>query len=161
NAQTNQKFFLGIDLSSQFPQEDGRTPNDSQGHGTKNDPNNFQNFPILTAAVATGGIIKVSGTMDQAVSPNTTSRIEVFASHTLAGSIPEGERFLGAINVTTNGSGHASFTTSLPGAPPGFFVITATATNLTPDPSAQPGAVNVFNTSEFSPGIASTPFIAV
>src|SRR5262249_14724115 len=32
-------------------------------------------------------------------------------------------------------------------------LFTADATNLTPDPSAQAGAVKVFNTSEFSPGI--------
>jgi hypothetical protein len=163
NGETNQGFFLGIDLSSQFPfpQDDGRTPNDSQGHGTSKDPNNFQNFPILTSAVISGGNIKISGTMDQAVSPNTQYRIEFFASQPLAGFIPEGQSFLGAINVTTNGSGHANFTASLATTLSGLHIVTATATNLTPDPSAQMNAVKVFNTSEFSPGIASTTFLAV
>jgi CSLREA domain-containing protein len=163
NGATNQRFFLGIDLSSQFvfPQDDGQTLNDSQGHGAFNDPNNFQNFPVLTSAVISGGNIKISGTLDQSVSPSTQYRIEFFGSHTLDGSIPEGQSFLGAINVTSNASGHASFTASLTALPPSFFVITATATNLTPDPSAQSGALKLFNTSEFSPGIAITTFVAV
>jgi hypothetical protein len=55
--------------------------------------------------------------------------------------------------VTTNAGGTASFNVTLM-APvsPGQF-ITATATNLTPDPSAQAMAVNTFSTSEFSPAL--------
>jgi hypothetical protein len=153
---------VGIDLSLDFvyPRDDGRTPNDSKGHGFVNESNNFQNFPILTSTVISGGNIEISGTLDQAVSPSTAYRIEFFASQVLDGCIPEGQSFLGATNVFTDGLGHASFTVSLPTTLSGMHIITATATNLTPDPSAQAGAISIFNTSEFSPGIATTTFVA-
>jgi hypothetical protein len=68
--------------------------------------------------------------------------------------------------VTTDASGHVSFNVTLPTLiGEQLLAITATATNLTPDPSAQAGAVNVFNTSEFSAAIPVTnqnaPFIAL
>jgi hypothetical protein len=153
---------IGIDLTNGFvyPQDDGVTPNDSKGHGAAGDPNNFQNFPILSSALIGGGHITITGTMDQSVSPNTTYRIEFFASQPLADTVAEGQSFLGATNVTTDAKGHASFKVTFATTLTTLHIITATATNLTPDSSAQAGAVNVFNTSEFSPGIASTPFIA-
>ncbi len=48
--------LLGIDLSNgfTFPKDDGLTPNDSKGHGAANDPNNFQNFPVLTSTQSIG-----------------------------------------------------------------------------------------------------------
>jgi CSLREA domain-containing protein len=161
NGILNGGTFIGIDLTNGFvyPGNDGVTPNDSKGHGAANDPNNFQNFPVLTSAALSGGTITITGTIDQAASPNTTYRIEFFASQPLAHAVPEGRALLGALNVTTNASGHASFKVTF-ATTAGVSTITATATNLTPDPSAQAGAVNVFNTSEFSPGIASnTPII--
>jgi len=159
---------LGIDLGA-----DGLTPNDSQGHSAPTDPNNYQNFPVLNSAVVSPGQIAISGTMDQSVSPNVQYRIEFFSSQPVGDPVPQGQSFLGAITVTTDGNGHASFNVSLPTTlnPLGSYVFTATATNLTPDPSAQPGAVNVFNTSEFSVGIpirmafgadaGSTPLVKV
>jgi hypothetical protein len=150
-------FLVGIDLSNGFvfPKDDGLTPNDSKGHGAANDPNNFQNFPVLTSAVIGASSITITGVMNAVASPNTQYRIEFFASQPLAGSIAEGQSFLGATNVTTNGSGRASFSVTLSASVSAHDIITATATNLTADPSAQAGAVNMFNTSEFSPLIAS------
>jgi hypothetical protein len=45
-----------------YPKDDGVTPNDSKGHGADNDPNNFQNFPVLTSVVRVPGGVEVSGT---------------------------------------------------------------------------------------------------
>jgi hypothetical protein len=73
--------LLGIDLTNgfTFPREDGVTPNDSQGHGAANDPNDFQNFPVLTSANTNGTTTTISGTLHAGV--NQFYRIELFASH--------------------------------------------------------------------------------
>ena len=57
NGRSNPAFLLGIDLTNQFtfPKDDGATPNDSAGHGAPNDPNNFQNAPVLTSAAPVSG----------------------------------------------------------------------------------------------------------
>ena len=156
--------LLGIDLTNSFvfPRDGGVTGNDSSGHGAANDPNNFQNFPLLTGIALGNGAALIRGTFAEAAEPNTTLRIEFFANNPDPLGLPaEGQTFLGATNIKTNASGQAVFAATLPvGLLPGQ-IITATATNLTADPSAQAGAVNVFNTSEFSPGRAVSQLIAV
>jgi CSLREA domain-containing protein len=144
NGRNNPTFEPGIDLSNSFvfPKDDGVTPNDSKGHGAVNDPNNFQNFPLLTAASVSGGSVTISGTLTQSISPNTTFRIEFFASNPdPQGGAPEGQTFLGFTTVTTKASGQASFSVTLNANVHGGQIITATAT----DP--------IGNTSEFSPGV--------
>jgi len=143
--------LLGIDLTNgfAFPRDDGLTANDANGHGAPNDPNNFQNFPVLTSVLSDNTQTTISGTLTQAVSPNTTFRIEFFANDTDPLALPpEGQQFLGFVNATTDGSGIASFSPSLsiPVAP--GRIVTATAS----DPNS--------NTSEFSAGravVAPTP----
>ena len=116
---------LGIDLG-----DDGITPNGTPGPG----PNNFQSGPVLfTASGAT-----ITGTLNAAAT--TTYRLEFFSSPA-SGPHRQGKTFLGAINVTTDGSGNASFMFSV-GAIPAGEVVTATATNLTTG-----------DTSEFSAGL--------
>jgi CSLREA domain-containing protein len=144
NGRHNPTFETGIDLTNTFvsPKDDGVTANDSNGHGAVNDPNNFQNFPLLTAASVSGASVTISGTLTQSVSPNTTFRIEFFASNPdPQGGNPEGQTFLGFTNVTTNASGQATFSVTLNANVTGGQTITATAT----DPSG--------NTSEFSLGL--------
>jgi len=134
--------LLGIDLTNGFlfPRDDGSTPNDSKGHGAANDPNNFQNFPVLTSAASVAGKTNVAGTLH--MDPNTTYRIEFFASDPDPLPLPaEGQQFLGFVNTTTNASGNATFSISLNVAVTVGRIITATAT----DP--------VSNTSEFSAGL--------
>ncbi|HEV3003339.1 MAG TPA: CSLREA domain-containing protein [Pirellulales bacterium] len=148
NGRSNPSLLLGIDLSDQFvyPKDDGVTANDANGHGAANDPNNFQNFPVLTsAAPANGGGTTIVGSITQAVSPNTTYHIEFFANNAdPQHGTAEGQTFLGFSNVTTTGSG-ANINVTLPAnVSPGQFV-TATAT----DPSN--------NTSEFSAAV-EVPF---
>jgi len=120
---------LGIDVGA-----DGVTPNDV-GDGDTG-PNNLQNFPVLTSATSGGGIT-INGTLDSAAS--TQFRLELFSNSACDPSgHGEGESLLGSIDVTTDGSGNASFNVNFPVAAPAGQLITATAT----DPNN--------NTSEFS-----------
>src|SRR5262249_1322485 len=119
-----------------------------------------QNFPVLTAVTKVAGGFQISGSLT--ASPNVTYRIEFFASNPdPLGQPAEGQTFLGAVNATTNASGTVSFSPTINvGLQPGQ-IVTATATNLTPDPMAQAGAVAVFNPSEFSPGLpVASPLFA-
>src|SRR5262249_4060354 len=112
---TNHRSFPaslpGIDLSNQapYPQADGVTANHSRGPRGADDPHNFQNAPVLASVSNDGRTTVITGTLTSA--PNVTFRLEFFASDPdQFGPIPEGQEFLGAINVTTDGSGKASFT---------------------------------------------------
>src|SRR5262249_12996857 len=155
NGRSNATIEAGIDLSNGFvfPKDDGVTANDSHGHGAAKDPNNFQNFPVLTSISADGTTIV--GTLNQSASPNVKYRIVFFVSNSdpLSG-VAEGQTFRGAATVTGNLSGSASFTFTAPTAVKPGQLVTATATTLTADPSSQAGASNLFNTSEFSAGIS-------
>ncbi len=57
---------------------------------------------------------------------------------------------MGAANVTTDGNGKTTISTMVNSNPAPGQLITATATNITTDPSTPPGSVSLFNTSEFS-----------
>jgi hypothetical protein len=77
-------------------------------------------------------------------------RVELFASASCGpAGLGQGQTLIGSLNTATNGSGSATFSASVTPLAPGQ-VVTATATNLTADPSSQPGSDNVFNTSPFS-----------
>lgn len=132
---------LGIDLNevgSGGP--DGVTPNDPQDADLGS--NNFQNFPVLTAAGGAASNTVVSGSLPSA--PNQTFRVEFFAS---ASADPsghgEGERYLGFTAVTTDASGNGTFDVTLPAGSLAGEFITATATDA------------AGNTSEFSQAIQS------
>jgi len=108
---------LGIDLE---PPGFAVTPNDPGDADTG--ANELQNFPVLSGS---------GGTLSSA--PDRTYRIEFFANDSCDPSgHGEGQTFLSAIEVTTDGTGMASFST------PSASNLTATAT----DPDG--------NTSEFS-----------
>ncbi|NBC17996.1 MAG: T9SS type A sorting domain-containing protein [Bacteroidetes bacterium] len=121
---------LGIDLS-----DDGVTDNSDDEDG----PNESQSYPVLTESILTegGSGVRVEATLNS--TPETTFRVEVFASPTCDPSgFGEGETFLGATEVTTDASGEAAVSEVFEAdAAKGTF-ITATATN----PEG--------NTSEFS-----------
>ncbi len=124
---------LGIDLDL-----DGPTLNDT-GDGDTG-ANNLQNFPEITSVTNTG-MTNVDGRLNSA--PNTTYRIEFFASDKVAidtTGYGEGKRFIGFKDVTTDGTGNITFNAILGLLNPGERV-TATAT----DPNG--------NTSEFSGAI--------
>jgi CSLREA domain-containing protein len=125
---------LGIDLK-----DNGVTDNDNLDKD--NGPNDFQNFPVLTSARTDGtGTIIINGTLNSLA--NTTFRVEFFASVTGDPSgYGEGQRYLGYVSVTTNGSGDAAFSQTLSAVVAVGEVITSTATN------------SDGSTSEFSQGI--------
>ncbi len=137
--------LVGIDLTNGFvfPKDDGATPNDSQGHGAANDPNNFQNAPVLTSANTNGTTTTISGTLHG--TPNQNFRIELFANDIDPLGLPaEGRIILDFINVNTNASGDVTFSKTVNVGVDTSQTITATATEATG------------NTSEFSAGIAVT-----
>jgi titin len=115
---------VGIDLGP----DDGVTPNDSAGH---NGPNDMQNFPVINGVTLTN-----TGGLDVNVSLGSTAghtfRLEFFANTAAyPGGVCQGQTFLGAVTVTTDGSGNFAGTVHLDtGMPPGEFVLSATATDL-------------------------------
>ncbi|MGI8957283.1 MAG: beta strand repeat-containing protein [Chthoniobacterales bacterium] len=124
---------LGINLFSNG-ELGGVTPNDLGDADTG--PNNLQNFPIITGLTSASGSVTLTGTLNS--EDDKTYRLEFFANTNVdLSGYGEGQTFLGFKEVTTDGSGDASFSASFPvvGNPVAF---TATAT----DPDG--------NTSEFS-----------
>jgi hypothetical protein len=131
--------YLGIDLGG-----DGVTPNDPQDPDTG--PNGLQNFPVLTfantAAVIQGSLNSI---------PNKLLRIDFFSSPVADPSgFGEGQTWIGALNVTTDGSGNASFNMQFSGSLAAGSVVTATATGTD-------GASGKSGTSEFSAAITVVP----
>jgi titin len=113
-------------------------------------PNNLRAAPTITAVTSSASSTTVQGTVSQATAPSMTERVELFSSPVCGASgAGQGQTFIGSTNITTNASGNASFSANLAPVAPGR-VVTATATNLTADPSAQPGSVNLYDTSQFS-----------
>ncbi len=110
-----------------------------------NDANQGQPAPTLSAAapVGTGNTI-VQGTLTAAAL--TTYRVEYFSSPTADPSgFGQGQTFLFAASVTTDATGQATITQTLPMAVASGLFITATAT----DPSG--------NTSGFSNSVPAAP----
>ena len=122
---------LGIDLA--VTNADGRTPNDANDADLG--ANQFQNFPVLSQAISSGGNSTISGTLNSLA--NTAFRIEFFSDTAAAGAV-EGRTFLGSADVTTSAAGIATFNAQVSGVTTGQQV-TATATRSVAG-----------NTSEFS-----------
>jgi hypothetical protein len=131
---------LGIDING-----DGVTANDT--NDTDTGANNLQNVPVLSAAAA-GPATTVIGSFNGAT--NTDIQLDFFANAVLDPSgHGEGQTFLGFKSVTTDKTGQASFTVTLPTSTALGQFVTATAT----DPSN--------NTSEFSAGVATSTLVRV
>jgi len=129
---------LGIDLFA--GSTTGVTPNDA-GDGDTG-PNALQNFPILTTAepaAPQGAGTHVAGVLNSA--PSTTFDLDFYSNPACAPrpqEFLEGQDYIGSTQVTTDGSGNASFDLTLPFTVEAGARISATAT----DPNG--------NTSEFS-----------
>ncbi len=122
---------VGIDLGV----GDGVTPNDAGDRDAG--PNGLQNFPVLSSVTMRQGLATINGKLHS--TPGTNFRIELFANdHVDESGHGEGQRLIGATDVTTNRRGAAFFSVRLPLAAFAGQFITATAT----DPDN--------NTSEFS-----------
>jgi CSLREA domain-containing protein len=121
---------LGIDLG-----EDGVTGNNDCDNGRG--PNLLQNFPVLKSAAPSGGSTTITGTLNSV--PNSNFTIDFYSNARCDPSgYGEGETYLGAIQVMTDGSCSAAFEAILPVTVVPGFVVTATATDW------------ANNTSEFS-----------
>ncbi len=119
--------------------------------------NNLQNFPILTSVTDTGGGTKIAGTLTSM--PNSSYRLEFFA--VAAPDVDgrgEGQTFLGSLDVSTDGTGVIPFTANVANRPVGQFFLTATATDIT---VRAPATTPANDTSEFSPGLASSACFTV
>ena len=133
----------GIDLGA-----DGVTTNDVGDADTG--ANNLQNFPVLTSAVSAAGNTTITGTLNSNASTNY--RIEFYSSPSADSSgYGEGQVFLGAASVTTNGSGDATINALLTGVTvsAGHFVSATATVDL--------GGSNYGSTSEFSQVLATSP----
>lgn len=121
---------LGIDLGTT-----GITGNDAGDADTG--ANQSQNFPVLSAATNTVSGTVIVGTLNSR--PSTTYLID-FYSNILPNPLGsgEGQTYLGATTINTDGVGNGSFSVSFPGAALAGRYISATATD------------NFGNTSEFA-----------
>jgi parallel beta-helix repeat protein len=143
---------LGIDLGTDWVV----TLNDADDADTG--ANNLQNFPEIMEAEAFPTQTRVAGTLDSL--PDKTFAIDFYASSEADPSgYGEGERWLGAITVSTDANGDADFDAVLPAATTPGEVITATATEDLPVIAVDPGTpddpsddytIHPGNTSEFS-----------
>lgn len=96
---------LGIDL---VPTDYGYgvTPNDNLDADTGG--NGLQNFPVITDAYISNGTLTVTGTLHS--TPSSQFTLEFFTSPELDSSgYGEGQYYLGATTVTTDGNGNADF----------------------------------------------------
>lgn len=123
----------GIAIDLNF---NGVTPNDPVPDTDNGYANDFQNFPILTAAVR--GSTIVSGRLESDAFFNPY-RIEFFALTPTQGMV-----FIGATNLTLAGSGTSTFTYAFAPSAPSGSLIYATA------------SLSSKGTSEFSTPIALT-----
>ena len=133
---------LGINLVGGSENGFGVTANDSQDPDSG--PNQLQNFPVLTfansAAVIQGSLNSV---------PSKTYRIDFFSSPTAdASGFGEGQTFVGAVSVTTDGGGNAGFNMDFPSTLTTGSKVTATATGT---------GTGASGTSEFSAAITVVP----
>jgi hypothetical protein len=131
---------FGIDLMSTWMDLRGVTPNDAHD-GDTDGGNRLQNFPILTSAKLTGGTLVIAGSLDSIA--NRAFHIELFANPSCdASGHGQGASLLGAVDVTTDAGGMATFETTIGSSLPPGYAVTATATSIAD------------GTSEFSPCVA-------
>ncbi len=136
---------LGIELTEAGPAW-GVTANDSGD--ADSGANNLQNFPVLTAVATNGSQIKLDGSINSTA--NSYFRIEFFANTVDdASGHGEGQRYLGYVNVSTNGSGNAPFAVWLAQSVAAGEYITATATKTDATYSS------FSDTSEFAQSVAA------
>jgi hypothetical protein len=125
---------LGIDLAP-LHRKNKVTANDNLD--ADSGPNGLQNFPVLTSAQLSVGMLTVTGTLNSTAS--TTFRVEFFTNAKKDKSgFGEGQTFVGSVDVTTDSSGTGTINSAFAVSGTGSAFVTATAT----DPES--------NTSEFS-----------
>ncbi len=138
---------LGIDLGN-----DGVTFNHQ---GDIGGPNNYQNYPVLTLATSDGSTTRVKGTLASTI--NTGFNIEIFANPVCdPAAFGEGRTFLGALQVTTDSNGEASFDQTFPAAMVEGQGVNATATNLSSNDTSEFSYCRPVSTANIN-WLAATP----
>ena len=133
---------LGINLIGGSENGFGVTANDPADPDAG--PNKLQNYPVLTFA---NSAAVIQGTLNSVA--NKPYRIDFFSSPAADTSgFGEGQTWIGAVNVTTSGSGNAAFSPDFLGSLTPGSVVTATATGTGTGGSG---------TSEFSASINVVP----
>ena len=132
---------LGIDLGN-----NGVTTNDAGD--ADSGANNLQNFPALIGATTNGSTIVIAGSLNSTAS--SYYRIEFFSSPLAdATGYGEGRTYLGYANVNTNGSGNATFNTTLSVSVAAGQYVSATATK------ANASYTTFTDTSEFAQNVTA------
>ena len=113
---------LGIDLNF-----DGVTSTRDAGD-TDTGPNELQNIPAIVSATSDGSQTQIHVQLKNSASQ--TYRVEFFSNATAdASGFGEGQTFLGSSQITTDSSGNADKTVTLPVSVANGSFITATVTN--------------------------------
>ena len=132
---------LGIDLNN-----DGVTANDA-GDGDTG-ANNLLNYPVITSAIESGGIVTLTGTFDV---PAGSYRFEFFTNTAADSSgFGEGEALVGSTPLVHTGSGDEPWGAAFPGS--AGDIVTATLTQCT-----DAGCTAFMSTSEFSLAVTASP----
>lgn len=114
--------------------------------------NGRQNFPVLTNASIAFSALSVQGTLESQAAANY--RIEFFATPTWdATNTAEGKIFLGSTNVTTDGSGNATFIAAINATPDTNYLVTATATDANGNTSEISSGICIVSNSVASPSL--------
>ncbi len=116
---------LGIDLHDGFA---GVTLNDTGDADTG--ANGLQNFPVISSVAYGGSTTTVAGTLNSGAA--TIFDLDFYANPACSRrpqDLPEGQTYLGSTQVTTDGSGNATFNAILPLAVTNGSPISATATS--------------------------------
>ncbi|MBI3653664.1 MAG: VCBS repeat-containing protein [Acidobacteria bacterium] len=140
---------LGIDLGN-----DGVTANDALDPDSGD--NDLQNYPVLTK-VTGGSSITVEGTFNSI--PNQTYLLEFYLNGSCDPSnYGEGGFAIGALYVTTNASGNATFnsTFAVPGVAGQSLTATATAANASTSEFSQCAPVCVYSIAPTSQSFTET-----
>ena len=157
NALFDIDLFLGIGLNG----IDGVTPNDLKD--IDDGPNNLQNFPVINYAKGEKGQLRIHGQLRS--ERKKSYRIEIFANDDVNETgHGEGKRYLGFLDVSTNGGENTNFDTKKTlsisvgdGLVDIGDFVTATATEIcTPDPEEGTCPYGVGGTSEFSAAVLVT-----
>lgn len=148
--------LIGIDLKGPSDKSATNyvTPNDLRD--ADSGPNHLQNYPVITQ-VATGSSAQIKGTLNSV--PNQEFRIELFSDGTpqtgTQAALPQAEEYLGAVEVTTDASGNASFTFNSPGSLSGHSVV-ATATNRSTGDTSEFSRPRAATISQAKPSVSIT-----
>jgi parallel beta-helix repeat protein len=132
---------IGINLVGGTEDFYGVTANDSGDADTG--PNNLQNYPVITNAVASGATTIISGTLNSAA--NRSFWIDVYMNFDADPSgYGQAQVPIGSVAITNNAGGNSVFTVNVGANYLGFF-FSATATDK-----------NSGDTSEFSADVMAT-----